>query len=540
MSFSDLVYPFEWIVSWILFSWHWLFTTLGIPSDSGVAWTLSIVGLVVVMRAAMIPLFVKQIHASRRMQLIQPEMQKIQAKYKDKKDPDSRQAMTQETMDLYKRTGTNPFSSCLPILLQSPFFFGLFRVLNNLQKIANGEIDPIGPITAQARRPRRSRPPSSVPSCPTSSSASVTLTVKIVTVVLIILMSASTFTTQRQLMMKNMPASALDNPFAKQQKMLLYLMPIFFAISGVNFPIGVLLYWLTTNVWSMCQQFYVIRNMPAPGLAGREGHAGAAAQEGQAGRGVHRQGPRQARRGRGAQAQRPAACSPRGTRRRRATGTPPSRRAAPAKPKKAAGSHRPQAPDRQLRVTTMTEHNDTVVDDTAAPSTSPPTTSRAEPTDTADEPTTPHRDGRRRRRPTPTPSASDDEAADAEDCDCRGRRRPTGGAAARRRPAKVADLEREGEVAADFLETLLDIADLDGDIDVDVDGDRAAVSIVDSDEGRVPRRLVGQDGKVLEALQELTRLAVQSATGERSRLMLDVAGHRAERRVDARRAGPAP
>jgi spoIIIJ-associated protein len=92
-------------------------------------------------------------------------------------------------------------------------------------------------------------------------------------------------------------------------------------------------------------------------------------------------------------------------------------------------------------------------------------------------------------------------------------------------------LEREGEVAADFLETLLDICDLDGDLDVDVDGDRAAVSIVDSDEGRVPRRLVGPDGGVLEALQELTRLAVQSQTGERSRLMLDVAGHRADRRA---------
>jgi spoIIIJ-associated protein len=92
-------------------------------------------------------------------------------------------------------------------------------------------------------------------------------------------------------------------------------------------------------------------------------------------------------------------------------------------------------------------------------------------------------------------------------------------------------LEREGEVAADFLEQLLDIADMDGDIDVDVDGDRAAVAIVDSEEGRVSRRLVGTDGKVLEALQELTRLAVQSATGERSRLMLDVAGYRAERRA---------
>lgn len=99
------------------------------------------------------------------------------------------------------------------------------------------------------------------------------------------------------------------------------------------------------------------------------------------------------------------------------------------------------------------------------------------------------------------------------------------------RRARLAVLEREGEVAADFLERLLDIADLDGDIDVDVDGDRAAVAIVDSDEGRVPRRLVGPDGRVLEALQELTRLAVQTATGERSRLMLDVAGYRAERRA---------
>lgn len=93
-------------------------------------------------------------------------------------------------------------------------------------------------------------------------------------------------------------------------------------------------------------------------------------------------------------------------------------------------------------------------------------------------------------------------------------------------------LVKEGEVAADFLETLLDICDLDGDLDVDIDGDRAAVAIVDSEEGRVPRRLVGQDGQVLEALQELTRLAVQSETGERSRLMLDVAGHRAARRAE--------
>jgi spoIIIJ-associated protein len=94
----------------------------------------------------------------------------------------------------------------------------------------------------------------------------------------------------------------------------------------------------------------------------------------------------------------------------------------------------------------------------------------------------------------------------------------------------VERLEREGEIAADYLETLLDVTDLDGDIDVDIDGDRAAVAIVDSEEGRVPRRLVGRDGEVLEALQELTRLAVLASSGERSRLMLDIAGYRASRR----------
>lgn len=91
-----------------------------------------------------------------------------------------------------------------------------------------------------------------------------------------------------------------------------------------------------------------------------------------------------------------------------------------------------------------------------------------------------------------------------------------------------ADLEREGDIAADFLEELLDIADLDGDIDIDVDGDRAAVEIIGGSVGH----LVGRDGEVLDALQELTRLAVYRETGERSRLMLDVSGHRAQRRTE--------
>jgi YidC/Oxa1 family membrane protein insertase len=262
--FNTVLYPIKLGEAWVMYAWHWLFDVIGLPT--GWAWAMSIVGLTAVVRVLLIPLFVKQIHSSRRMQLIQPEMQKIQKKYKGKRDPESQKAQQQEIMALYKRTGTNPFASCLPILIQSPFFFALFQLLNNLKGQAEGVKEGIGPITQQlAAEIERSNIFGA--SLSDHFLGSDLLNTKILTAVLIVLMSVTTFTTQHQLMRKNMPASALDNPFAKQQKVLLYLMPLFFAISGVNFPIGVLLYWLTTNVWSMGQQFYVIRNMPAPGSA---------------------------------------------------------------------------------------------------------------------------------------------------------------------------------------------------------------------------------------------------------------------------------
>ena len=266
--FNTLLYPIKLGEAWVMYGWHWFFDKIGLNGDlAGWAWALSIVGLTVVVRILLIPLFVRQIHSSRRMQLIQPEMQKIQKKYKGKRDPESQKAQQAEIMDLYRRTGTNPFSSCLPILIQSPFFFALFQLLNNLKAQAEGKAEAIGPITNEVARQIES---STIFGAKLSDAflmqgATSPLSTKILTAVLIVLMSATTFTTQYQLMRKNMPAAALDNPFAKQQKVLLYLMPIFFAISGINFPIGVLLYWLTTNVWTMGQQFYVIRNMPAPG-----------------------------------------------------------------------------------------------------------------------------------------------------------------------------------------------------------------------------------------------------------------------------------
>jgi YidC/Oxa1 family membrane protein insertase len=257
--FFTLLSPLEYAVAAIMVAFHTVLSAIGLPADSGWTWALSIVGLVVVIRILLIPLFVKQIRASRAMQLIQPQMKKIQEKYKGKTDTASRQAMQQETMALYRESGTNPFASCLPILLQSPVFFALFRVLNGIPQHKS-----IGPLNQTLVEQADQAKLFGAQLSDTFTHANTAAT-RILTVVLIILMSLSTFTTQRQLMTKNMPASALDNPFARQQKVLLYVLPLFFAISGINFPIGVLIYWLTTNLWSMGQQFYVIRRMPAPG-----------------------------------------------------------------------------------------------------------------------------------------------------------------------------------------------------------------------------------------------------------------------------------
>jgi YidC/Oxa1 family membrane protein insertase len=249
-------------VTFIMLAFHSLLTSLGAPPASGLAWGGSIIGLVVVIRILLIPLFVKQINAQRGLQMLQPEIKTLQAKYKGKTDSESRQKQQQEMMKLYKDNGTNPLASCLPILLQAPIFFALFRVLDGIGHtpvpIPRGLLN-----LTEAEQAAHAQIFGANLSDQFLGSDS--LTVKIVCAVMIVLMSASTFLTQKQLMSKNMPASAMDNPFAQQQKILLYVFPLIFAVSGVNFPVGVLLYWLTTNVWTMGQQFYVIRRNPAPG-----------------------------------------------------------------------------------------------------------------------------------------------------------------------------------------------------------------------------------------------------------------------------------
>jgi YidC/Oxa1 family membrane protein insertase len=256
-----LLDPLYAVVSWVLVTIHSGLSTFLDPA-SGAAWALSIVVLVILVRILLIPLFVKQIKAQRAMSALQPEMKKLQDKYKGDKE-----RLTQEMQKLWRENGTNPLAGCLPILLQSPFFFALFHILNYVVARDNPNFALTPELVEQAQNATVFGAPIAAtflmsPADVIAFGGSPTAT-KVVCVVFIIIMTVTMFITQRQLMIKNMPTAG--NPMAQQQKILLYVFPLVFLFSGVNFPIGVLIYWMTTNFWTMAQQFWVIRNNPAPG-----------------------------------------------------------------------------------------------------------------------------------------------------------------------------------------------------------------------------------------------------------------------------------
>ena len=248
--------PLYWLVSGVMVAIHKVLSPI-FGATSGVTWSFSIIGLVVLIRTLLIPLFVRQIKSQRALTALQPEMKKIQQRYKD-----DRQKQSEELMKLYKEHKTNPLASCFPILAQAPIFFALFTVLNG---IAKKPPHARGALTAQLAEQASQAQVFGAKISQTFLGSS-DGQVKLVTILLIALMSATTFTTQRQLMTKGMPKmDTSNNMMLQQQKIMLYLFPIIFAISGVNFPIGVLIYWSTTNLWTWGQQFYVIKRNPTPG-----------------------------------------------------------------------------------------------------------------------------------------------------------------------------------------------------------------------------------------------------------------------------------
>jgi YidC/Oxa1 family membrane protein insertase len=259
---DSILNPLYIAVSWVIVTIHDLLSPV-FGTNSGVTWSLAIMGLVIIIRIILIPLFVKQIKSQRALTALQPHMKEIQKKYKD-----DRQKQSEEMMKLYKEHKTNPLASCFPILAQAPIFFALFTVLNGIAAIDDeGNPAPIargfmkGEYLASAAQAKFFGAPIS-----DKFLGSDITTVKIVTVILIILMSATTFTTQRQLMTKGMPKmDSSNNMMLQQQKIMLYAFPVIFAITGVNFPVGVLIYWSTTNLWTWGQQYYVIKRNPTPG-----------------------------------------------------------------------------------------------------------------------------------------------------------------------------------------------------------------------------------------------------------------------------------
>jgi YidC/Oxa1 family membrane protein insertase len=266
-----ILWPLKWVVELVLVSWHWVFTAMGLPASAGITWVLAIVGLVLVVRSALIPLFVKQIKSQRKMMEIAPELRKVQEKYKGKKDQLSREAMSRETMALYKKHGTNPASSCLPLLVQMPIFFALFSVLNDVTRHAQAGIGGVGLLTPELTQEFYNAKLFGVASLHDTligaweaQAPGWQVTVGIL-LVLVVLMIVSQFITQLQIISKNLSPEAKTGQAYQMQKIMLYILPLAFIFSGVFFPLGVVIYWFTSNVWTMVQQFVVIRNLPTPG-----------------------------------------------------------------------------------------------------------------------------------------------------------------------------------------------------------------------------------------------------------------------------------
>ena len=254
-------------ISWVLLRWHDLFSSFLDPGG-GITWALSIFMLVVTIRILLFRFFIKQVHSQRKMQEVQPKIAALREKYKN-----DRQALSQEMMKLQKEEGFNPLSGCLPILLQAPVFLALFHVLRVAADTNGGgaligygwnwdqvgyalEAKLFGAPIAAAFGTSAER---------IAELGGTTTATRVVAFTLIVLMVAATYITQRQIIARN--TQVLDSQQAMIQKLLLYGMPASLFVSGFLFPIGVLLYWFTNNLWTMGQQFYILKRMPHPNAA---------------------------------------------------------------------------------------------------------------------------------------------------------------------------------------------------------------------------------------------------------------------------------
>ena len=262
---DTILSPIIWATSFVMMLWHRAFGAI-FGSGSSASWVLSIIFLTITIRAAMIPLFRKQIKSMQNMQRLQPQIQALQKKYKLDK-----QKLQQEMMKLYKDNGTSPFASCMPILLQTPFFMGLYRVLSHVSAgNAVGALSKTDSVSAQHANFFGAPLSLSFLHHTSAQMKAVGVTsvtnLQIIAIIMAIVYATSQFLTQRMMMAKNTNMdNSVPNPMMQSQKIMLYVMPFGMLFFSLNVQIGVVLYLMTTNVWTIGQQFYTLRNSPMPG-----------------------------------------------------------------------------------------------------------------------------------------------------------------------------------------------------------------------------------------------------------------------------------
>ena len=269
--FDAILHPFAWAISYVWVWIHDLLVLLGMSSGSGMAWVLSIVLLTVLVRIAIIPLFLKQIRSSRAMQAIQPEMRKIQEKYKGKKDQVSRQKMMEETQALQRKHKVSPFASCLPMLVQMPVLFGMYRAIIAVSSISAGTYtyrgdatDHLGPLTESVSSEIVNSTVFGVQLSHTLRESWGQPAIVTVFIAAIVLMVVLQFVSMRLSFSRNMPDMG-DNPMAQSQRSMMYVMPLMFIFSGAFFQMGVVIYTVTASFWALGQSLWTIKVMPTPG-----------------------------------------------------------------------------------------------------------------------------------------------------------------------------------------------------------------------------------------------------------------------------------
>ncbi len=252
-------------ISWVLLRWHDLFSTF-LPKGGGLSWALSIMFLVITLRVLMFRFFVRQVKTQRAMQELQPKIQELRRKYKDDK-----QTLSREIMALQQEAGVNMLAGCLPILLQAPVFIALFHVLKYIAPGHRALYSWTEPEMVSAAKAKLFGAPIAAsfgtPDRVAELGGSLTAT-RAVTLVLIVCMVTATYLTQRMVM--NRSVTQMDPQQAMIQKLMLYGMPASLAVSGFFFPIGILVYWFTNNIWTLGQQFYILRRMPVKTPTGAE------------------------------------------------------------------------------------------------------------------------------------------------------------------------------------------------------------------------------------------------------------------------------